>query len=116
MIGGMMGAGQLPKHDNWIGALAGGAGQAISSTYGAVKTAVTGEMEVPKFNGKGTENVEVHGDMRTFQLKHVPDMIAGAFRNHTFSVREPEKFQQMQDAIKTFQSSPQAQAGGVTPH
>lgn len=94
-MGGMAGGmGKLPEHDNWAGAIWGGTKQAAKSAYGLGKQVVTGEVDF------GDKSVKID---RGMSLKMLPGAVSGAFKAHTFSLREPEKFAELQSKIKTFQ-------------
>lgn len=49
---------------------------------------------------------------RTLMLKNLGSSIAGAYKSHSFSLREPEKFKAFQEAAAKFQQG--APQGAVT--
>ncbi len=93
-----------PQHDNWGSAIWGGAKQAAQNVYQTGKMVVTGQSEYVGCDGK-TRTMDVD---RGFMLKNLPGSVAGAFRAHTFSMRDPEGFQKFQDTVKNFQSGQHA--------
>ena len=103
-IGGMMGGmcgGDINaiKHDSWAGAIWGGTKQAATNIANGAKTLVNGGMEFKGVDGK-SQHVPVN---RLDSLKGIANGIDGAFRSHTFSMRDPEGFKNMQSAIAQFQ-------------
>ncbi|MBT9584416.1 hypothetical protein IV102_13825 [bacterium] len=99
----------MPKHEGWAGALWGGTKQAASNAYTLGKQVVTGEAEF------GDKSFKID---RGMSLKMLPGAVSGAFKAHTFSLRDPAKFAEMQSQIKTFQTGGGGQAapqGGAPP-
>lgn len=105
-VGGMMGGMNMPEHKSWAGAVWGGTKQAAENVYSLGKQAVTGESHCGPHTFKAD---------RGMSLKMIPGAVSGAFKAHTFSVRQPEQFAEMQKQIKAFQAGPGAQAAGTTP-
>jgi hypothetical protein len=105
MGGGMM---KMPEHEGWAGALWGGTKQAASNAYTLGKQVVTGEVEI------GDKSIKID---RGMSLKMLPGAVSGAFKAHTFSLREPEKFAELQSKIKTFQAGggQETGRGGTAP-
>jgi hypothetical protein len=98
MMGFGMGA-ALPQHDSWAGAIWGGTKQAAKNVWNTGAVIAKGEVDIPDGKG-GTKAMDID---RGFLLKNLPGAVSGAFRAHTFSLREPEKFQQLQDQVAKFQ-------------
>jgi hypothetical protein len=99
MMGGMFG-GDLNtiKHDSWAGAIWGGTKAAASNFAPGTKTLVTGQAEFKGADGK-SQQVPVK---RLDSLKWMASGVDGAFRSHTFSMRDPEGFKNMQNAVAKF--------------
>ena len=96
-----------PQHDSWAGALWGGTKDAANAVGRGAKEIVTGHADFPKMDGPGTESVKID---RGTSLRVMGAQISGAYDRHTFCLREPEKFKQMQEAVEKFRQG----GGGVT--
>jgi hypothetical protein len=73
--------------------------QAASNIANGAQTLVTGETEFKGVDGK-SQKVNVS---RLDSLKGMASGVDGAFKAHTFSMRDPEGFKNMQSAIAKFQ-------------
>ena len=98
-----------PQHDSWAGAIWGGTKDAASAVGRAAKEVVTGHADFPKIDGTGTEPVKID---RGTSLRVMGNQISNAYDRHTFCLREPEKFKQMQEDVEKFRQGAGMMGGG----
>lgn len=94
----MVGPQKLPEHTTWVGALWGGTSQAAQSAWTWGKLAVTGHMKSLGLDGT-VHSVAVSRDLG---LDNLPSAISNAYKVHTLSLRDPQKFQQWNAAVDNF--------------